>query len=69
MLKLWCPAQLPLVSGCQNSSAPPHTFLTVHFTGVDCIFALVRPVKRSPNPQNSFTQPEVSQSPLSWETR
>ena len=24
MLKLWCPAQLPLVSGCRNSGAPPH---------------------------------------------
>ena len=23
MLKLWCPAQLPLVSGCRNSGAPP----------------------------------------------
>ena len=26
MLKLWCPAQLPLVSGCRNSGAPPTLF-------------------------------------------
>ena len=43
MLKLWCPAQLPLVSGCQNSGAPPTTFLTAHSTGVDCIFTLLLP--------------------------
>ena len=42
MLKLWCPAQLPLVSGCRNSGAPP-TFLTAHSTGVDCIFTLLLP--------------------------
>ena len=43
MLKLWCPAQLPLVSGCRNSGAPPPTFLTAHSTGVDCIFTLLLP--------------------------
>ena len=46
MLKLWCPAQLPLVSGCRNSGGqvrPPPTFLTAHSTGVDCIFTLVLP--------------------------
>ena len=26
ILKLWCPAQLPLVSGCRNSGAPPPHF-------------------------------------------
>ena len=43
MLKLWCPAQLPLVSGCRNSGAPPPTFLTAHSTKVDCIFTLLLP--------------------------
>ena len=43
MLKLWCPAQLPLVSSCRNSGGPPPTFLTAHSTGVDCIFTLLLP--------------------------
>ena len=43
MLKLWCPSQLSLVSGCRNSGARPPTFLTAHSTGVGCIFTLLLP--------------------------